>query len=177
MGVSDIYTMNSDGTNVDMTTVTSIPYQLEFESQYQFSDIKTDTPWYEQLMSITTDPEKPLLDVYALTAPYQKGGERIKIGHIELLSEITTSKFGDERLFFQHIRGYRDQKLYEGGWAKYDFKRASNMSGWGTSVPDTWPATNAEAKTKYMEQERLFGCPFAWLLGIHTEEDLLNANL
>ena len=70
MGVSDIYTMNSDGTNVDMTTVTSIPYQLEFESQYQFPDIKTDTPWYEQLMSITTDPEKPLLDVYALTAPY-----------------------------------------------------------------------------------------------------------
>ena len=39
-------------------------------------------------------------------------------------------------------------------------------------MPDTWPKTEDEAKYKYMEQERIFKCPFAWLLGLHTEDDL-----
>jgi len=59
-----------------------IPYQLEFDSKYQFSDLKTETPWHEQLTSITDDCDKPLLEVYALTAPLQMGGERVKIGKI-----------------------------------------------------------------------------------------------
>ena len=56
MGVSDLYTSNQDGSSVPESEIGTIPYQLEFESQYQFPDIKTDEPWYEQLMSITADP-------------------------------------------------------------------------------------------------------------------------
>ena len=100
MSVGDTYTTNLDGSEVPEEDYGMIPYQLEFESQYQFPDIKTETPWHEQLTSITADDDQPLLEVYALTAPLQLGGERIKIGQIELLSEITTSVFGDERLYF-----------------------------------------------------------------------------
>ena len=177
MGVSDLYTSNQDGSSVPESEIGTIPYQLEFESQYQFPDIQTDEPWYEQLMSITADPNQPLLEVYALTAPLQRGGERVKIGKIELQTYLTTSVFGDERLYFQHIRGNTDLDYYPDGWGRFDTRRQPDDEGWGTTVPDTWPATDEEAKTKFMEQERLFGCPFAWLLGIHTEEDLVNADL
>lgn len=103
------------------------------------------------------------------------GGQRIKIGHIELLTELTTSVFGDTRLFFQHLRHRMDSKYYPDGWNKYDHKITDEDPGWGETVPDTWPTTEEEAKNKFMEQERLFGCPFAWLLGIHTEQDLVDA--
>ena len=151
MGVSEVYANNLDGTAVADEEIGWIPYQLEFESQYQFPDFKTDTPWYEQLTSITDDSDTPLLEVYALTAPLQKLGERVKIGKIQLMSELTTSKFGDERLYFQHIAGFKDTKRYPWSWSKYDIKRSSEDSGWGNIVPNTWPKTDAEAKSKFME--------------------------
>ena len=131
MSVSQVYANNLDGTAVADEDIGMIPYQLEFESQYQFPDIKTETPWHEQLTSITDSSDKPLLDVYALTAPLQMGGERVKIGEIQLLSEITTSKFGDERLYFQHMRPSIDLELYERGWGRYDIKRGPEDSAWG----------------------------------------------
>ena len=146
MSFSETFTMNNDGTDVPFEDFGMIPYELQFESPYQFSDTKTDTPWHEQLTSITYDPEKPLLEVYALTAPYQRGGERVKIGHIELMSEITTSKFGDERLFFQHVRPSKDKQYWPKGWGKYDFKIDEDESGWGMIAPDTWPSGEEEAK-------------------------------
>ena len=178
VAVRESFEYNQDGSEVPAEEIGWIPYQVEFESEhYQFSDTRTGTPWYEQLMSITADPERPLLTVYALTAPLQLNGERVKIGSIELDSQLTTSVFGDERLYFQHLRGPQDKKLYKKEWKQFDFKRTEEHTSWGRWAPATWPTTNEEAKYKYMEQERLFGCPFAWLLGIHTEEDLINANL
>ena len=100
MGVGETYATNLDGTNVDYTTVENIPYMLEFTSQWTFPASRDpDQEWYEQLMSITN--EKPLLDVYAWTDhPDEAESEKLHIGVIELLSDITTSVFGDERLFF-----------------------------------------------------------------------------
>ena len=47
MSVGDTYTTNLDGSDVPEEDYGMIPYQLEFESQYQFPDIKTETPWHE----------------------------------------------------------------------------------------------------------------------------------
>ena len=78
MSVSETYTTNNDGSDVPEDDYGMMPYQIEFESQYQFPDIKTETPWHEQLTSITADDDQALLDVYALTAPLQLGGERVR---------------------------------------------------------------------------------------------------
>ena len=62
------------------------------------------------------------------------------------MSEITTSKFGDERLFFQHVRPSKDKQYWPKGWGKYDFKIDEDESGWGMIAPDTWPSGEEEAK-------------------------------
>ena len=178
IAVRESFEYTQDGKRVPSEEIGWIPYQVEFESEYfQFDDEQTETPWYEQLMGIEMDEDRPLLIVYALNAPTQLGGERVKIGKIELQSKLTTSVFGDERLYFQHLRGPQDSRLYEKEWKQYDFKRTAEHISWGRWAPATWPTKTNKAKALYMEQERLFGCPFAWLLGIFTEEDLENANL
>ena len=112
----------------------------------------------------------------------EDNGEKVLIGHIHLQSEITTSVFGDERLFFTHPRIGRDRhrqefdlpnKYFPQKW--YNLQtRKKDTEGWPNWAPDTWPNNEAEAKQKFIDQEQRFGCPFAWLLGIHTEEDLVN---
>ena len=106
IAVRESFEYTQDGKRVPSEEIGWIPYQVEFESEYfQFDDEQTETPWYEQLMGIEMDEDRPLLIVYALNAPTQLGGERVKIGKIELQSKLTTSVFGDERLYFQHLRG------------------------------------------------------------------------
>ena len=57
VAVRESFEYNQDGSEVPAEEIGWIPYQVEFESEhYQFSDTRTGTPWYEQLMSITADP-------------------------------------------------------------------------------------------------------------------------
>lgn len=57
--------------------------------------------WYtDQYMSI---PEGTLLfHVYGWDAPEALGGVEHSIGDLYVASQITTSKYGDESLFFRH---------------------------------------------------------------------------
>ena len=45
-----------------------------------------------------------LFNVMAKTSPYEDEAEWIHIGDIVLDSDLHTSLFGDERLFFLHVR-------------------------------------------------------------------------
>ena len=98
-----------------------------------------------------------------------------KIGEFYLNegTDITTSKFGDERLYFQHDR-FTDWKLYNRAWKSLDKVRDDTEDRWPNVVPNTWPTTEDAAKTLYEEQVSRFGCPFAWVLGIFTQEDYDN---
>ena len=99
-------------------------------------------------MSIPQDPEKPLLDVYARMDRPENNGEKVLIGHVHLESELTTSVFGDERLFFTHGRIGRDRHRAEFDEPNMYFPRKfyrpmtrrRDTKGWGNTAPDTWPA-------------------------------------
>lgn len=54
--------------------------------------------FYDQLKRIQAG--ETILEVYAKTAPESLGGELVKIADLVLLSNLFTSKFGDERLHF-----------------------------------------------------------------------------
>ena len=65
-----------------------------------FSESRTSTEWYDQLINgISSGAD--LFTVRALTAPAgDPDSEWIDIATITLTSDLFTSKFGDERLFF-----------------------------------------------------------------------------
>ena len=77
-----------------------------------------------------------------------------------------TSKFGDERLYFQHVRTKRDFK-YWSGTTKTTLKSIHPLMDevvheWDVSE---WPtASEEDAEDFYMDQIATYGCPFAWLL-------------
>jgi hypothetical protein len=73
-----------------------------------------------------------LFEVSATASP---GGKAHLIGHITLTTQLTTSKFGDEELFFSHQHMEEDFAL-EPAWLKaIDRKKECGMSCTGTSVP------------------------------------------
>ena len=104
------------------------PYELHFESPIQFPDARdTNNEWHQQLSSIPSGSH--VLDVYALTKPISFGGDRIKIGEIHTESELTTSVFGDERLFYQHLKVSDDSDFWENGWRALDETVPDNLRG------------------------------------------------
>lgn len=46
MGISHLYRSNNDGTEVDETLIEHIPYELEFESHYQFPNERMQQEWW-----------------------------------------------------------------------------------------------------------------------------------
>ena len=68
-------------------------------------------PWYTQMKALNFPIGTVLFDVFAITEPQVTtipnpfpNAKAVKIGEIRLNSEIITSPFGDQRLFFQHER-------------------------------------------------------------------------
>jgi len=108
-------------------------------------------------MEISTDADKraePLLELYAVFDPadVDKADKKVKIGEFMLMdnTNITTSKFGDERLYFQHDR-FTDWKLYNPEWKSLDKVRDDKEERWPNIIPNTWPTTEDKAKEKYIE--------------------------
>ena len=71
--------------------------------------------YLDDLKSVPADSE--LYDVFALTAPEDQGGQFINIGQLILDGTFTTSKWGDEHLFFKHQRQEDDNKI-KPDWGK-----------------------------------------------------------
>jgi hypothetical protein len=56
--------------------------------------------YVQQLLTVPANTT--IYDVYATNKPLPLGGEEKLIGSIKLDGSLTTSKWGDEKLFFQH---------------------------------------------------------------------------
>ena len=70
---------------------------------YNFSDFVTPGmkgDFRDQLATIAVGTV--LYDVYATDQPIELGGTEMKIAQIVTESEMTTSNWGDEHLFFRH---------------------------------------------------------------------------
>ena len=155
-----------------------IPYQLEFTSPYKdFNYTETDGfKWSERLLEVGEEAfdnyDKPILEVWAIDVPH---GEQIKIADIVLKTELVTSKFGDERLHFQHVRTNEDRQYWDQDTKKEDRLIDPKMStkpefDWDTSA---WPTESDEdAESMYLDQIERYGCPFYWLFSSDTSPEL-----
>ena len=128
-GISNIFKNNADGTALnDNALVEKIPYELAFEANRpfntQFSEGKeigddgNQVSWYDQLKRIPSGSE--LFTVKALTAPEGIGGTWEPIATIKLSTELYTSQFGDERLFFEHMKTNLDRDYWPDTWLRED---------------------------------------------------------
>ena len=98
-----------------------MPHMLKFvprdEVKNLFSNAQPSNmmQYIDDLISV---PENsPMYDVVALTAPEEQGGKFVTIGKLVLDGKFTTSKWGDEHLFFRHQRQDEDNKL-KPDWGK-----------------------------------------------------------
>ena len=171
--VGHIGDRGNDGVLLKPLKKPKIPYELQFESRFK-DDLDdpaiADLPWYRQLQA-AIPRNSTILDVYALTAPPDvQESKRVKIAEVQTLTELYTSTWGDERLYFQHRRIMKDFRYYPKRWkqegmdAEDCFKRNSSLH-WGREVPPgVWPGSDDKAQEFFEEQIRDYGCPFAWLL-------------
>lgn len=126
--------------------------------------------FYDQLIRDSNEGDV-ILEVFAKLAPdaYAVAGEEnlVKIADVRLLTPLKTSVFGDTRMHFQHVRVNPDMRLWPRGWKRTETFIEPTLPENMLSYPlPAWPETNEEAKEKYMDQVREFGCPFQWLLDI-----------
>ena len=91
------------------------------------------------------------------------------IATIELVSDLYTSVWGDERLFFSHYDTGKDRDIWPFGWLRFDSENDPRVPdapmGTFDNLPsDRWPSDDDEAKLFFMEQEEQHGCPFYWIV-------------
>ena len=120
------------------------PYELTFVSPFKDAYAPdTVVAWSDQLIALGTSGTN-ILDVYAKE---HYDSENVKIASIYLDTDLTTSKFGDERLHFQHVRTKRDFKYWKGTDKTYlktihPLMEVDPDRVWDVSA---WPSDDAEA--------------------------------
>ena len=114
MGHSDFATYDQCGNEADTPPV--IPYSVRYEpnSNLSYNDTEYTRTFHEYLSEVPVDTL--LYTVYAQDRPKSQGGTEQKIGEIYLRSELVTSKWADEQMFFRHQRhddDYRQNAQWE----------------------------------------------------------------
>ena len=107
-GIHEIFKHLSNGSDLDDSAVNT-PYELSFEANEPYATMFSDEKeydadgnqvnWYDQLKTIKKGAE--LFSVKALVAPPNHSDYAwVTIGTITLTTDLYTSEFGDDRLFF-----------------------------------------------------------------------------
>ena len=98
----------------------NFPWSLRFapSGQYSFPSTVAEgyTNFLDDLATITSG--SVLYDVYAMDKPSELGGTEMKIAQIKTVSEMTTSNWGDEKMFIRHQRMDDDLKIHP-EWEPY----------------------------------------------------------
>jgi hypothetical protein len=112
VGVKDIAQYDESGKEISEP---KFPFKLIFRPSSDVANKFPDTfdmSFTEQLKTIT--PGTVIYNVYAIDEP---GCDEKKIGHIKITTNLITSNFGDEKLFFRH--GLVDDDNVNKDWAQY----------------------------------------------------------
>jgi len=99
VGHSDFATFDQCGIEFDNPV---IPYSLRYEPNpaLSYSDSQYTRTFHEHLSDIA--PNTLLYTVHAQDRPKSQGGTEKPIGEIYLRSNLVTSKWADEQMFFRH---------------------------------------------------------------------------
>lgn len=172
-GLGEFSRMKQDATSTeDFVTPYSLRYvptsQVRnlFDSDQEINEAGEVVGFQEQLMEIPDGTT--LFEVWALDQPTNwRGGSGTEqhIANIRMTTGLTTSAFGDERLFFQH-EGLRFDHDFEGKWS-WDMYAGAKIKK--TNVDFDYlgdvefPVDRATAKTWVEESLTESNCPFSWI--------------
>lgn len=120
LGISNIADKNNDGKKLGKKK-TKTPYQLIFRApsstRNKFSDNKPRKTWYDEIKDKLSEDEV-IYEVFAwsLNEDDPRGDliER-KIADVRLMTNLFTSVWGDENLFFRHKHVHLDHKFWSSG--------------------------------------------------------------
>ena len=127
VGLSEMASYTQDG---QKESSVNFPWSLRFvpSGQYSFPSTVADgyTNFLDDLATITSG--SVLYDVYATDKPTELGGTEMKIAQIKTVSEMTTSNWGDEKMYIRHQRMDDDLKIHP-EWEPYTpkFKSLLNL--------------------------------------------------
>ena len=130
-----------------------------FSSEKEIGPDGKQVSWLDQMKRIPAGTE-----IFKVTyKPKPMSDEWIEMGSITLQTELHTSRFRDERLFYQHIVREDDGPYLPFHWQfpdnKIDPHRQLKYGGrWNMPLPPLdaprgWPSDDAAAKAMYAEQE------------------------
>merc|ERR1712115_118376 len=128
VGVSDFAT-TADGVPAARG---SFPFQLIFSPLVHSDCDCTNYAACMQKLIDNIEVGAPIFEVLARAAP---GAAPESIGKIELTSELSTSSFGDEQLFFQHQHMEDDFSVHPEWLQQIDLKKECGMSCASTGTP------------------------------------------
>ena len=147
--VSHVADKGHDGKKVNKNQITS-PYELRFDPAKDFG-ISSEKPteglnWYDKVKGAAKTGDT----LFKVMAKARPDADFVHIANVKLLSDLVTSEFGDNRLFFQKERAIKDQKYWHWEWrekARSLEKGMSQMKGdgdiWEGTVPEGWPIHNS----------------------------------
>ena len=141
-----------------------VPYELSYSSPFKdhsYDESIDERDWAARLQSIGKANEH-ILDVWAKE---DIDSEPVKIAEIILTSDLLTSKFGDERLHFQHVRTKKDRKFWSSELKAADklvdpVFYTREIHDWDTSTFDAEGIGSEAFVEQVVSQSE---CPFAWL--------------
>jgi len=96
------------------------PFATMFSATKELDSNGNQVSWMDQMKRIKAGDA--IFTAKALTKPESLGGTWVDIGTITLTSDMTTSRFADERMFFNHIRKDFDVPFYDFDWMVRDHK-------------------------------------------------------
>uniref|UniRef100_A0A7S3I4L1 Uncharacterized protein n=3 Tax=Choreotrichia TaxID=141411 RepID=A0A7S3I4L1_9SPIT len=184
LGIGHIGKMRNDGSTLDREDV-KVPYQLYFRAPEEFRGDLTDEQkfdedgnqihWVDHVRDTLSEGDV-IYEVYAQVEPFFPGTEDdelvlddklVMIAEVKLLTDLQTSRWGDEKLFFQHRQINRDRRFWPLSWKRLNedvrFDKRLPENTFGNETPE-WPQDTEEAKALFAEQMETFGCPFEWLM-------------
>jgi len=155
MGLSKFASVTQDGVEEDPV----FPWKLRFEpatsyvtpiedpSEFNFTEIMKEIPSGETIY-----------EIYAWDMPEEMGGSETHIGDLVIESQLVTSLWGDEHMFFRHHRMDEDLK-YHPEWQQYSLTLVAGMD------------SEIREPSEYKSPST---CPFAflWQQQQETEEPL-----
>ena len=147
LGNSDMALWTQEGVKVDSPV---FPYSIRYEPNPALSygdDLQYTKTVFERISEVPADTL--LYTVWARDAPATLGGVETAIGEIWSKSEMTTSMWGDTKMYFRHAR-HDDDFRYRPEWMAQPTHGSFAMEG--------------ESINLHPYQERQpSSCPFSWL--------------
>ena len=153
VGLSDMAAFAQDG-SAEASPV--FPWKLRFEptGEWNMPDTTYDQTFEEYLATIPSGSK--LFSIYAMDVPEELGGTEALIGSFVTDSQLVTSYWGDEHMYFRHQRMDDDLAILP-DWKPYT-PNPKVLFLDDEFVQDPVGYSTIAAKTA------ISGCPFAWLL-------------